>query len=164
MSGPPRLQVLAEGAFLSPAKVLRVMEPTHEASWTRAGITRARDAGAWRLSWIRRGAPRQPLKPRAPLWSLSWREPSATLPHLRPGRGAQEERSGASGGWAPPAPRPGAPGTHADPAVRPGLLGKGLQETSAWLSECSLQNFSTRNDQLKSTSSMYCSFLTSSIH
>lgn len=30
MSGPPRLQVLAGGAFLSPAKVLRVMKPTHD--------------------------------------------------------------------------------------------------------------------------------------
>lgn len=30
MSGPPRLQVLAGGAFLSSAKVLRVMKPTHD--------------------------------------------------------------------------------------------------------------------------------------
>lgn len=30
MSGAPRLQVLAGGAFLSPAKVLRVMKPAHD--------------------------------------------------------------------------------------------------------------------------------------
>lgn len=103
------------------------------------------------------------MKPQAPLWSLGCRAPPAALPHLRPGRGAREERSRASGGWALPAPRPRVPGTYAVPAVRPGLLGKGLQETAAWLSECTLQNFSTRNDQLKSTSSMHCSFLTTSI-
>lgn len=33
MSGPPRLQVLAGGAFLSPVKVLRVMEPPHKAQF-----------------------------------------------------------------------------------------------------------------------------------
>lgn len=47
MSGPPRLQVLAGGAFLSPAKVLRVMEPTQgeqlrilDRRWSNAGQRR----------------------------------------------------------------------------------------------------------------------------
>lgn len=75
MSGPPRLQVLAGGAFLSPAKVLRVMDPTHEAQlrildprWNNPGQRR------WFLA-AELGPPGSSeaaaeARPGAPLWSL----------------------------------------------------------------------------------------------
>lgn len=156
MSGPPRLQVLAGGAFLSQARGLTL---NSSASWTSVETTRARNAGSGRLRRVRPGAPRQPPKPRGSAASLGCRSPPAALPHPRPGRGARAGRSGASGGRAPPEPRPGARGAHAERSTRTGLLGKGLREAAASFRDCMGRgNYSTSSTEKRRllSSSVHC--------
>ncbi|MEJ1287649.1 hypothetical protein NN561_018670 [Cricetulus griseus] len=91
------------------------------ASWTRVGITRARDAGSWRLSWVHRGAPRR-LPKHAPglrcgVWADGHRQQPSPI-RVRggaPGRGGLERPEGGSR-WRP-APELRAP-TRIPPHVR----------------------------------------------